>query len=367
MDYLVYVTHDAENLQFYLWMVDYFRRYSHAPKAETDLSPKWNFDETAPTSTCISEKVCGEEMNRNDSDDISDASTLGDRQPYHQQREYPGKSSDSPDSLKRSSLHVAQPFRGEINRIAKHYILPGSPRELNLSHQNRTDLLNALQNTTHPSAFSNVKILLDMNLRYRAHPNFIRWSIYNSNPPWRFCLVGFAIMNITIGFVIAILLALSSHSRWLRLVAAAEWWFGITNLLAASQGLCIILYRLSIRSIRPWEIEIPRHDGPGHLSDDVEASVRGGPIKYSDTQSRWPMKMEVFGPSNNYLKEGWIEKYQREPMWRKLFVFARNVKVQDRGLKVMQNKIIWYTEAWALLITVALSAGFVALPKGNLY
>lgn len=365
MDYLVYVTHDAENLQFYLWMVDYFRRYSNAPKAETDMSPKWNFDETPPTSACLSEKVCGE-MNRNDSDDISDASTLGDRQPYQQQREYPWKSSDSSDSSKRSS-HVAQPFRGEINRIVKHYIHPGSPRELSLSHQNRTDLLNALQYTTHPSAFSNVKILLDMNLRYRAHPNFIRWSICNNNPPWTFCLVGFAIMNITIGFVIAISLALSSHSRWLRLVAAAEWWFGITNLLAASQGLCILLHRLSIRSIRPWEIEIHRH-GPGHLSDDdMEASVRGGNIKYSDTQSRWPMKMEVFGPSNNYLKEGWIEKYQREPMWRKAFVFARNVRIQDRGLKVMQNKIIWYAEAWALLITVALSAGFVALPKGNLY
>lgn len=364
MDYLVYVTHNAENLQFYLWMVDYFRRYSNAPKAETNLSPKWNFNEIPPMSACnLSEKVCGE-MNCNDSDDISDASTFGGRQPCHQQTEYPWKSSDSSDSSKRSS-HLAQPFRGEINRIVKHYIHPGSPRELNLSHQNRMDLLNALQYTTHPSAFSNVKILLDMNLRYRAHPNFIRWTICNGNPQWTFCLFGFAIMNIIIGFVIAILLTLSSHSRWLRLVAAAEWWFGLTNLLAASQGLCILLHSLSIRSIRPWEIEI-RRNGLGHLSDDMEASVcGGGNIKYSETKSRWPMKMEVFGPSNNYLRESWMERYQREPMWRK--IFARMVRVQDRGLKVMQNKIIRYAEAWALLIAIVLSAGFIALPKGNLY
>lgn len=363
MDYLVYVTHDAENLQFYLWMVDYFRRYSNAPKAETNLSPKWNFDETPPTSAGnLLEKVCGE-MICNDSDDISDASTLGDRQPYHHPRGYPWETPDPSDSSKRSS-QVAQPFRAEINRIITHYINPGSPRELNLSDQNRADLLNALQYTTHPSAFSNVKILLDMNLRYRAHPNFIRWSVCNGNPPWTFCLVGFAIMNITIGFVIAISLVLSSYSRWLRLVAATEWWFGFTNLLTASQGLCILLHRLSIRSIKPWEIELHRN-GPGNRSDDVEASVRGGNVKYSETQSRWPMKMEVFGPSNNYLKEGWIEKDQREPIWRK--VFARKMRVQDRGLKIMQNKIIWYAEAWALLISVALSAGFVALPKGNLY
>lgn len=273
MDYLVYVTHDAENLQFYLWMVDYFRRYSNAPKAETNLSPKWNFDETQATGAGnFSEKVCGE-MDRNDSDDISDASTLGDRQPYHQPRGSPWKTSDPSDCSKRLS-HVAQPFRGEINRIIAHYITPGSPRELNLSHQDRTDLLNALQYTTHPSAFGNVRILLDMSLRYRAHPNFIRWSICNGNPPWTFCLVGFAIMNITIGFIIAISLALSSHSRWIRLVASVEWWFGFTNLFAGSQGLCILLHRLSIRSIRPWEIDKHRN-GLGHLSEDVEALFRG--------------------------------------------------------------------------------------------
>lgn len=124
------------------------------------------------------------------------------------------------------------------------------------------------------------------------------------------------------------------------------------------------MHRLSIRSIRPWEIEKHEH-GPGHLSDDVEASFGSGNIKYSETKSRWPMKMEVFGPSNNYLKEGWIEKDQREPMWRK--TFAQKVRVQDRGLRNMQQKIIWYAEAWALLITVALSVVFVALPKGNLY
>lgn len=363
MDYLVYVTHDAENLQFYLWMVDYFRRYSNAPKAETSLSPKWNFDETPPTSAGIfSEKVC-REIDCNDSDDISDASTLGDRQPYHRVREDLWKTSDPANWSKRSS-HAAQPFRREINRIVAHYIISGSPRELNLSHQDRAELLNALQHTTHPSAFSNVKVLLDTNLRYRAHPNFIRWSICNGNPPWTFCLIVFATMNITIGFMIVISLTLSSHSRWLRLVAAAEWWFGFTNLFAASQGLCILLHRLSMRSIRPWEREKHRH-GPDHLSDDVEASFGGGNIRYSETKSQWPMKMEVFGPSNNYLKEGWIEKDRREPTWRK--VFAHKVIVQDRGLRIMQNKIIWCAEAWAFLITVALSAGFVALPKGNFY
>lgn len=90
---------------------------------------------------------------------------------------------DPADWLNRSA-RAAQPLRGEINRIVVHYIILGSLHELNLSHQHRTDLLNALQYTTHPSAFSNMKFLLGTNLRYWAHPNFIRWSICYGNPPW---------------------------------------------------------------------------------------------------------------------------------------------------------------------------------------
>lgn len=46
MDYLVYVSHDAENLQFYLWLQDYTKRFYAAPRAEQVLSPPW-FDAEA--------------------------------------------------------------------------------------------------------------------------------------------------------------------------------------------------------------------------------------------------------------------------------------------------------------------------------
>ena len=41
MDYLVYVSHDAENLQFWLWLQDYTRRFYAAPRADQVLSPPW--------------------------------------------------------------------------------------------------------------------------------------------------------------------------------------------------------------------------------------------------------------------------------------------------------------------------------------
>ena len=45
MDYLVYISHDAENLQFWLWLQDYTYRFNAAPRSEQALSPPWSQEE----------------------------------------------------------------------------------------------------------------------------------------------------------------------------------------------------------------------------------------------------------------------------------------------------------------------------------
>ena len=40
MDYLVYIEHSAENLQFYLWYREYVRRWNALPASQRALSPK---------------------------------------------------------------------------------------------------------------------------------------------------------------------------------------------------------------------------------------------------------------------------------------------------------------------------------------
>lgn len=42
MDYMVFVSHDAENLQFWLWLRDYSERFFAAPRSEQVLSPPWH-------------------------------------------------------------------------------------------------------------------------------------------------------------------------------------------------------------------------------------------------------------------------------------------------------------------------------------
>lgn len=42
MHYLVHVSHDAESLQFWLWVQDYIKRFFAIPRSEQALSPPWN-------------------------------------------------------------------------------------------------------------------------------------------------------------------------------------------------------------------------------------------------------------------------------------------------------------------------------------
>lgn len=41
MNYLMFVQYSAENLQFYLWLLDYEKRWSALAKNRQDLSPAW--------------------------------------------------------------------------------------------------------------------------------------------------------------------------------------------------------------------------------------------------------------------------------------------------------------------------------------
>ena len=41
MVYLLYVSRDAETLQFFLWLKDYTRRFNRLTEHEASLSPEW--------------------------------------------------------------------------------------------------------------------------------------------------------------------------------------------------------------------------------------------------------------------------------------------------------------------------------------
>ena len=46
MNYLIYIEHSAENLQFFLWYRDYVKRFFELPPNERALAPEWSVEQT---------------------------------------------------------------------------------------------------------------------------------------------------------------------------------------------------------------------------------------------------------------------------------------------------------------------------------
>ena len=184
-------------------------------------------------------------------------------------------------------------------------------------------------------------------------------------------------MNISLGFLIAVLLTLSTASRWWRIFAAIEWWFGITNLVAAYKGLCVLLHRMHTRNIRPWELDSSETDSVSSKQqkalflDDEEnglSSPRSPTAMVYSLElksSNFPPKLYPFGSPNDFENEPWVEKWKGQSLWKR--IDAKKVWVQEEGLRIVQNKIVKQAHAWGALITLPLTVVFVALPKGNLY
>ena len=256
---------------------------------------------------------------------------------------------------------TVQPFRSEINRVISHYLAPNSPRELNLSHRNRAAVLHALQHTTHPSAFSLVKDMVEATLRGQSHPNFIRWSICNGNKPRVLFVINSGIAHVVLAVVLAIFLILSHKSRWWRLFVLPLFFVGFDIAVAAYKGLCVIIHTTHNRALRPWE---QFGDGASvtSLADD-EATLSTDDVYSMSHRSKRGISLDTFGTSNSYGHEIWVEKYKSTSIMKK--IFARQVWIQDETIRLLQDRIVMQSHAWSLLITIPLTALVVALPQGN--
>lgn len=265
-------------------------------------------------------------------------------------------------------------MRDEINRIMRHYIAFTAPRELNLSHKDRALCLHALQHTTHPSALLPAITIAEAALRGQSHPNFIRWSICNGNKPRVFFVRTMGVCNIISGFLVALLLNLSNSSRWWRIFAAVEWFLGVSTLIAAYKGLCVILHKSNVWNLRPWELDANqpeegiKHPGilPGTTSRCQDDHIGfEDTIEYLTNATGTRTNMQPFGPKNSFEEQSWYGKYEQRSLLSK--VFEKSVWTQDENLRILQDSIVRGANIWALIVTVPLTIAFVALPKGGFF
>ena len=111
MGYLLYVSHDAENLQFFLWLQDYNQRFQAAHLSEQALSPPWDEDVLPPPigniaadrGPRVSDKTLAQTLDYKISLDTKDLPLSPIGSPLHEKASF--TASSKPESDK-SELHL---------------------------------------------------------------------------------------------------------------------------------------------------------------------------------------------------------------------------------------------------------------------
>lgn len=209
-----------------------------------------------------------------------------------------------------------------------------------------------------------VKDMVEASLRGQSHPNFIRWAICNGNKPRVLFVRNSGIAHIVAAVVISILLILSHASRWWRLFVFPLFFVGSDIGVAAYKGLCVIIHTSHRRALRPWE----------QFSEDVSlTSFDGGPEEEANrsidnmfnmaSRSGSGVSLDTFGTSNSYSHELWVEKYEQKPLFQK--IFTKSIWVQEQAMRLLQDRIVKQSHAWAMIFSVLLTTLVVALPQAN--
>ncbi|KAI0137244.1 hypothetical protein BJ170DRAFT_678095 [Xylariales sp. AK1849] len=404
MDYLMYIEYNAECLQFFLWYCDYVERWSHLPKEARDLSPIWQSNGalnrrhrppplwesgdmtlTKPKharTNSFTQKV--ERLNR--------ILTIMETSPQHEKKgskplgrkpqradssstnfSWPRTKSwdtDPPSDASSHGTQTSQPFREEMSRVINHYISTGAPRQLNLTHQDRTKCTQAVEQTTHPSALLPAFVAAEAVLRGQSHPNFIKWSLSNCNRPRVVLVWGLSAILILLGFVLATLLVLSSLSPYLRLLATPLWCLGFSKSIAARHGICVILHFNAKRNLRPWEQfedeemaggnKEARKGAHKHKRSDADSSITSSRLDPLRKQS-----LQSFGSANSFESEPWVGIYHERPVWKRIFDVT--ILAQNRPLRAMQDRIVLKAALCGSFGASALGLGSVFIPSAGLF
>ncbi|KAM7209502.1 hypothetical protein V8F20_000240 [Naviculisporaceae sp. PSN 640] len=407
MDYLYYIEHNAESLQFFLWYCDYVERFSGLLPRQKALSKPWDPEKAKePRSRFITyshkrarsdkmgkimtilemesdkkarESFEGEHKTR------GSISTTASRDSSRPRTPPPALLSPTGSTAKEDwQPFTIQPFRDEISRIVRQYIAEGAPRQLSLSAKDREWCLRASQHTTHPSALLPAFTVAEANLRSQ-HPNFIRWTRSNTNPTRMVFARAMGILLILIGFAIDIILILSRRSNFLRIVCLVPWWPGITSFIAGWKCLCVILHFKNERQLRPWEQETHYI----HQDEDEDEEVEQDKPKdkgdtpgtkqhprqnhsISSTTSSRPIdplrkeSLQTFGPKNDYTmeKEEWFSSYKQKGIMDK--IFDETIPVQNRALRMLQDRTVFFAVLCGGVGASVLTVGSLFIPGRNL-
>lgn len=243
-----------------------------------------------------------------------------------------------------------------MDQILRHYIHPGTPRQLFLSPSDRAACTRAAEHTTHPSALLPAFVSAEAMLRGRLHPNFISWSISNCNRPLVIATRLLAALLLVVTLALDAFLIVTDWSRLWRLVCAPLWFTAFCAMIASGSGLCMVLHLKNKRQLRPWEqaADLESATPRGHKRKNTSESS----LSYVDPLRKGSLR--ALGQKNEFWDEEWVGAYGKKWLFRR--VFDGTAAVQDRRVRVLQDAVVAGSVLWGAVVAVLLTAGPIFVP-----
>ena len=238
---------------------------------------------------------------------------------------------DDASSVNSASTLLAT-YRAELNGIINEYLLPSSPKELNLPSGLRDKALAALRTSTAPEHLRPLAAHCYVLLKSCSHRNFVRLGVGNGTFETLCIATTLGIALTCAGFLYIALLAFASDpghlraaSRWKGLGAFPLWWLGLSFIFSGLRGSCFFLLLLSRRQPLPWE----------RFGDGATADATG----------------TLAGSSWSVVR-----------FMRKMMIFDRKMRVKDEVLRNLQRRIVVQSVAGGFILAVLLCVIWLSVP-----
>ncbi|KAK4033646.1 hypothetical protein C8A01DRAFT_39879 [Parachaetomium inaequale] len=372
--YLTHIEYSAENLEFYIWFKNYEaayakglaiddKEYGSIPSAAQSTS---SVARIKPGDSVTSIQKHDPEDDDNDSEAAEETLTRISQlisttalctsksscAPAINPFKFPPPIYQSPTGAPASSppkpFHLlnpspTKPTPSELSTIITLFLLPNSPKELNIPPSLRTQALTALAHDPHnPAALQAVADHVYSLLRNCSHRNFVRLGVGNGTFETVCVATVLGWANLLAGFLLVVCRAVvpfrGAHARWEAFAAWPLWWLGMSLVLSGLRGSCFFLLLFSRRQRLPWE----RFDDDNEGGGEKRERGRLGGLR-----------------ENKRVGGGGVSLWRAV---RRLMIFDRRIRVQERQLRRLQRKIVVQSLAGGGVFATLCVALFIWLP-----
>ncbi|PSR93997.1 hypothetical protein BD289DRAFT_364059 [Coniella lustricola] len=275
--YLKHIEHSSENLEFYLWYMNYnanfpdsardriskeIKRPARTHSVETDISSIGIAHLESPCIRAAKERsmwsaILPHWLRREKHTDCADGFCR--LEAINESRDVERQPSPDPSPVfgRPSSKSSTQEHRAELNSAVTTFLLPGAEKELNISHALRQSVLQNIEHSSDPRHLKPIADHIYEVMKNCSHRNFV--SVGLSTGTYETICFGniIGIFNLLLGLMVVLLQAFhpyrGSHTRWTCFYVFPLWQMGVALLLIGSQGMCFVMLSLAKRQTLPWE------------------------------------------------------------------------------------------------------------------